>query len=588
MNYSRRVPSPPRRYPSPFQTRAAGGLSSSTGAYTSPYVSQIPLSQSEYRSPYSGLARPTSSTFTSGKPTNFYPGSPSRSADPAGRETASSGRNFTTNPFSDARDARSSPNPGAQHPTQSQWSRYPSKTPQQHDNGAQATSSSGYNQKLRDAYQSPFADRPGYPQAPYSAQATSSSGYSQKLRDAYQSPFADRPQASFLSPCHSDFNPSMQLPTGTGPSPTGAAYEYRGLGGGVFDPTARSPLASNSYSSAFQPSYASYSPSAHYPSYPQTYTQQHPHSPYQSHSQYQPYDQGQTPRRYASDAFIARSSSRPNSSGSAEFDPRTSASRSSEARYPPAGADTMRRPGASSYGPANTGATNYASPNPHTRSPPPEPHTRSSPYPEPHTRSSPYPEPHTWRPHSEPTPQSPFHANSAYTQGNGSSHQQPQPQSSSSDTSDSHRSHPDSRLDRRHSMKSVNALTKLTQYEEKLDGILSQLEGTDAALREGRLLGWEALAKAKAAIMQLSTTLEKLQLMGVDGVTVGELESGRDEARALRKQLNKKIESTFPRMVDLMKELAGNMQECAEPRSLLESETETSDIETKTAAIALA
>jgi hypothetical protein len=78
-------------------------------------------------------------------------------------------------------------------------------------------------------------------------------------------------------------------------------------------------------------------------------------------------------------------------------------------------------------------------------------------------------------------------------------------------------------------MKSVNALTKLTQYEEKLDGILSQLEGTEAALREGRLVGWEALAKAKAAIVQLSATLEKLQLMGVDGVTVGELESGKNK-----------------------------------------------------------
>jgi hypothetical protein len=63
--------------------------------------------------------------------------------------------------------------------------------------------------------------------------------------------------------------------------------------------------------------------------------------------------------------------------------------------------------------------------------------------------------------------------------------------------------------------------------------------------------------------------------------------AGRDEARALRKQLNAKIESTFPRMVDLIKELAGNMQACEEPRSSLESETDTSDIETKTASVAL-
>ena len=66
----------------------------------------------------------------------------------------------------------------------------------------------------------------------------------------------------------------------------------------------------------------------------------------------------------------------------------------------------------------------------------------------------------------------------------------------------------------------------LKQYEEALHGIIGQMEDTEAALKEGRLNGRDTLGKAKTDIGQLNGTLEKLQLQGVDGVTVGDLDTG--------------------------------------------------------------
>lgn len=78
----------------------------------------------------------------------------------------------------------------------------------------------------------------------------------------------------------------------------------------------------------------------------------------------------------------------------------------------------------------------------------------------------------------------------------------------------------------------------------------------------GAAAGREALGKARTTVGQLNGTLEKLQLEGVDSVTVGELESGQAEARAARKSLNVRIEKLTARLETMSKHLKATLERC--------------------------
>lgn len=54
----------------------------------------------------------------------------------------------------------------------------------------------------------------------------------------------------------------------------------------------------------------------------------------------------------------------------------------------------------------------------------------------------------------------------------------------------------------------------------------AQVESVEGKLASGELHGREELGKAKTALGQLNGVLEKLQLDGVDSITVGDLGSG--------------------------------------------------------------
>lgn len=79
---------------------------------------------------------------------------------------------------------------------------------------------------------------------------------------------------------------------------------------------------------------------------------------------------------------------------------------------------------------------------------------------------------------------------------------------------------------------------------------------------QGSAAGREALGKARTTVGQLNGTLEKLQLEGVDSVTVGELESGQAEARAARKSLNVRIEKLAARLEAMSEHLKVTLERC--------------------------
>ncbi|KAK3241228.1 hypothetical protein CYMTET_48979 [Cymbomonas tetramitiformis] len=104
--------------------------------------------------------------------------------------------------------------------------------------------------------------------------------------------------------------------------------------------------------------------------------------------------------------------------------------------------------------------------------------------------------------------------------------------------------------DHRFSTSSNDALCSLAKFERMFEDIKGKVDTFEKMITGHQSAGVERddLAKAKSELAQLNGKLEKLQLEGIDSVTVGELCSGKEEARAKRKQLNRDIDVLFPRM----------------------------------------
>uniref|UniRef100_A0A7S0RS13 BAG domain-containing protein n=1 Tax=Pyramimonas obovata TaxID=1411642 RepID=A0A7S0RS13_9CHLO len=387
------------------------------------------------------------------------------------------------------------------------------------------------------AQQQPNPPSPLYPErSPLHHTYGAHSGGLGHTTAGYQSPYASSRSGIYSSPYQTqtvpsgypqtvatDFNPRANTGrTGTG---LGTAYDQRGVGG----TWTGSPSASNLYQGSGQHAYTSYGSRANYPSY-SAYTQPYSHHP--PPSQHQPYAHQHPSRPLTTeDDFNPRQTA--SSNGSSEFNPRSSAP-VRDTRRSPAGV----RAASYAYPPTSSASDKACS----TTQPV---HFQAQP------RESDNQNPHM----------------------SGNDAQQHQPQQPNGTTGSNPGTSTTVKLERRFSTKSSNALTLLKGYEEKLQGIIGQLEDTETALKEGRLIGRETLGKAKTAMGQLNGTLEKLQLQGVDGVTVGDLETGRDEARAYRKQLNTRIEATVPRIIELNNELVEQMKACSiTPTSVAEEQ----------------
>jgi len=104
---------------------------------------------------------------------------------------------------------------------------------------------------------------------------------------------------------------------------------------------------------------------------------------------------------------------------------------------------------------------------------------------------------------------------------------------------------------KRFSCKSEDILGRLGEFEEQFLGI-------DVSIRriaEGFHSAEVTPGKARDDLAQLEALLDKLQFNGVDSIDTYELESGKEHARSLRKELTRQAEELHGRMEALFKEI---------------------------------
>eukprot|EP00747_Dinoflagellata_sp_TGD_P209872 gnl/TRDRNA2_/TRDRNA2_83246_c0_seq1.p1 gnl/TRDRNA2_/TRDRNA2_83246_c0~~gnl/TRDRNA2_/TRDRNA2_83246_c0_seq1.p1 ORF type:complete len:314 (-),score=59.34 gnl/TRDRNA2_/TRDRNA2_83246_c0_seq1:127-930(-) len=111
-------------------------------------------------------------------------------------------------------------------------------------------------------------------------------------------------------------------------------------------------------------------------------------------------------------------------------------------------------------------------------------------------------------------------------------------------------------LDRRFSGISESTLGKLEQYAQEFDGIEAGMGQIEQLFREKQVLP----GKANSELAQLEAKLDRLQCNGVDSIETFELVSGKEQARALRKELTKRAEQLHDKMDALFKEIKEDMQ----------------------------
>jgi len=98
-------------------------------------------------------------------------------------------------------------------------------------------------------------------------------------------------------------------------------------------------------------------------------------------------------------------------------------------------------------------------------------------------------------------------------------------------------------MSRTFSVASEAALSKLSTFREQLDKIKNQVDAINSRLTEqsnGGDVQDKRLGKFKTELGLLNGRVDKLQFSGIDSVMVGPLTSGKVDARALRKKLNKR------------------------------------------------
>ena len=118
-----------------------------------------------------------------------------------------------------------------------------------------------------------------------------------------------------------------------------------------------------------------------------------------------------------------------------------------------------------------------------------------------------------------------------------------------------------SKMQRTFSVASESALKKLATFREQLDGIKTKVDGINSRLStqsDGNTQD-KHLGKFKSELGLLNGRVDKLQFSGIDSVMVGPLTSGKGDARALRKQLNKQASELSKLIKELHKRIGKDL-----------------------------
>merc|ERR1719210_1017244 len=94
-------------------------------------------------------------------------------------------------------------------------------------------------------------------------------------------------------------------------------------------------------------------------------------------------------------------------------------------------------------------------------------------------------------------------------------------------------------------------MEQLTEFERQIFEIDNAATDIENALSCQHI----TFGKARDNLAQLEATLDKLQCYGVDSIDTFELQSGKDQARALRKVLTRRAEQMHGKFDDIFQEL---------------------------------
>ncbi|CAK0894269.1 unnamed protein product [Prorocentrum cordatum] len=119
---------------------------------------------------------------------------------------------------------------------------------------------------------------------------------------------------------------------------------------------------------------------------------------------------------------------------------------------------------------------------------------------------------------------------------------------------------------RRLSSKSEFMMDRLADFEQQFTEIEAEVGRIEGDLEDNSVLP----GRARDHLAQLEARLDKLQCHGVDSLDTFELQSGKDQARALRKVLTRRAETMHDRMDALFKQLRDAMA-AQQVRSLSDS-----------------
>ncbi|CAE8720527.1 unnamed protein product [Polarella glacialis] len=106
-------------------------------------------------------------------------------------------------------------------------------------------------------------------------------------------------------------------------------------------------------------------------------------------------------------------------------------------------------------------------------------------------------------------------------------------------------------IDRRLSSRSVHQIEQLGGFERQFTEIDHAVDSLEAALVHQQI----APSYARDHLAQLEARLDKLQCHGVDSIDTVELQSGRLEAKSLRKGLTHRGEAMHERMEEIFRRL---------------------------------
>lgn len=106
-------------------------------------------------------------------------------------------------------------------------------------------------------------------------------------------------------------------------------------------------------------------------------------------------------------------------------------------------------------------------------------------------------------------------------------------------------------LQKRFSCKSESVLGRLGEFEAQFNDIEESIKRIAEGFHSGELTP----PGARDHLAQVEALLDKLQFNGVDSIETFELESGKDKARSLRKELVRRAEELHGRMEEIFKEI---------------------------------